>query len=403
MLELLDNVVYFPKSLDDLDGLFVPGRLYSVYACRASAQVYDKYPFAYVYEIETGKRLFSTTRFFRNILSSLNISDILEKSDGVLTYQAYPWCDDLRELGYRVCSISYLLYSALHNKFNQTKLLVDAARTSYPDSCRRLESHFIKKEEVFNTEVMFFRPDEYQKLAALHPRGFVVANSSSDGGSNVFRILNGDTYAGILHKLSSPVIRVESLINDVVPINQIGIVLENGWVLKYQPSVQLIDINLETGQFEYKGSNYALNDYGYSLKDTEIVQSTKLTDSIGKGLHAMGYRGIFGCDYLLSDKGSFFIELNPRYQASTRILSMAANRQRELSPHLLHIASFHDLSKLNLELLKTFRATDSLINLVRPNDTKGYYRVWDQKQSCDRRMTGNQVMEPRVHIGYDLL
>ena len=403
MLELLDNVVFFPKSLDDLDGLFPSGKEYSIFACRASSVVYAKYPYAYVYEAETGNRLFSTTKFFRKILSTLNIASALEGSDGILTYQAYPWCDDLRNLGYRVCAVSHLLYSALHNKFKQREMLTNGARAVFPTAHSLLEQHFSQKENRFKTEVTFFNPEQYEIFAKQHPHGFVVANSSSDGGSNVFKVQDAETYKKITPLLSSPVVRVESYIQNSLSINQVGVVLENGWIMKYQPSAQLLEVNRDNGRFEYVGSSYELADHGVAIDDPRISAATQITDSVGKGLWGMGYRGVFGCDYLLTGSKAFFIELNPRYQASTRILSIASEKKRELSPHVLHIASFHSSNRLDTVLLKPFSESDAVIHLTDESTPCGYIRVWDSDEPCDRPMVGKVRVESNVHVGYNLL
>ncbi|NDV22941.1 hypothetical protein [Desulfovibrio sp. JC022] len=400
MLELLENIVFFPKSLDDLDGLFLPNKKYHVYACRASSEVYEKYPFAYVYEAVTGKRFFSTTKFFRKILSTLDLSQVIEKSKGVMAYQAYPWCDDLRNLGYNVCTINCLLHSALHNKFKQRDLLTNTADKS---ANKYLENHFKNRAKDFNTEVTFYDPKKYSHHSGSNPKGFVVSNSSSDGGSNVFRVLNKDIFNKISTYLSSPVIRIEKYIHDALPINQVGIVLSNGWIMKFQPSVQLISINEETGQFEYVGSMYNLKDYDSHLNDKSILEATKLTHFVGKSLYTLGYRGIFGCDYLSKRDSVYFTELNPRYQASTRILSMAASKERKLSPHMLHICAYQQPEDIDLKTLEPFKAAEAIITIIENNDAQGYVRVWNSQEKCDRLMVGHTLVESTAHRGYNLL
>ena len=403
MIDFLDEIIFFPKSLDDLDGLFPPNCDYKVYACRSSKEVYNKYQKAYVYEAETGNRLFSTTKFFRKILASLDIADSIAQSKGVWSYQAYPWCDDLRNMGCQVFAISHLLYSTLHNKFMQKQLLINAATNVSRKAGKHLLRHFELREHVFKTKIMFYKPDSFSQFNYAHPNGFVVANSTSDGGSNVFRVHNSKDYEEIIPRLSSPVVRIEALINDSLPINQIGIVTDNGWVIKYQPSVQLIKINKISSRFEYIGSNYSLVDFGVSYSDSRIRSATVLTDSVGKALYAMGYRGIFGCDYLLTDKEAFFMELNPRYQASTRVLSVATEKQPEFSPHIIHIASFlKGKAEANIAIME-YSAPDSFIKILKKDDAHGYVRVWDKNILCDRQMVGREVVEPIIHIGYNLL
>ena len=68
----------------------------------------------------------------------------------------------------------------------------------------------------------------------------------------------------------------------------------------------------------------------------EIIRQTRV---VGKKMAQLGYRGIFGCDYIVTNKNEvFFIETNPRKQGTTMEFCCALKTQLPLgSPNLPEI------------------------------------------------------------------
>jgi len=68
----------------------------------------------------------------------------------------------------------------------------------------------------------------------------------------------------------------------------------------------------------------------------EIIRQTRV---VGKKMAKLGYRGIFGCDYIVTEKNEiFFIETNPRKQGTTMEFCAALKTQLPLgSPNLPEI------------------------------------------------------------------
>lgn len=64
-----------------------------------------------------------------------------------------------------------------------------------------------------------------------------------------------------------------------------------------------------------RGTRYLGNIYPSSISQKHIEQIKKITIKIGNYLSRKGYRGVFGCDFLINDKGKLVvIDLNPRRQ-----------------------------------------------------------------------------------------
>ena len=76
------------------------------------------------------------------------------------------------------------------------------------------------------------------------------------------------------------------------------------------PSMQELEI---IDKIEYIGSNYNLN-LAKELKEKFIDYCNKICVK----LQELGYRGILGIDFIYSNNELYFIEINPRFQGSTK-------------------------------------------------------------------------------------
>ena len=76
-----------------------------------------------------------------------------------------------------------------------------------------------------------------------------------------------------------------------------------------QQDLEIID------KIEYIGSNYYIN-ISNEIKDKLIKHSY----NICRKLQSLGYLGVLGIDYIYVNKELYFIEINPRFQGSTRQL-----------------------------------------------------------------------------------
>ena len=64
-----------------------------------------------------------------------------------------------------------------------------------------------------------------------------------------------------------------------------------------------------------RGTRYLGNVYPTSISQKHITQIREITTKIGDFLSRKGYRGLFGCDFLINDKGRLVVvDLNPRRQ-----------------------------------------------------------------------------------------
>ena len=90
--------------------------------------------------------------------------------------------------------------------------------------------------------------------------------------------------------------------------------------------------------------------------------------TIAKKLQELGYRGILGIDYLLCDKDQLvFMEINPRFQSSSFLISLYLQKKYAKSIADLHYAAITDQ---NLPLDLEMEIKDSYLNCNQQTEFK---------------------------------
>ena len=310
--EKLEKTLILAKSLDDWEGILNRFKISNkkIIAARSSSILKQKYPNIYVEEYITKKRTYSTSAFFRKDFFTKGIYEWFIKEEDLLLwlYRAYEWSKDLEQVKkIRVASINYDLYVKLTNKILIAKILKISTDAKYD----------------FNTPSIFF---EYANKLTLP---FVVSAQVSDGGDGVFFIKNFEDFKKATSKISTPIIKLQKYLKGD-SYNIMGVIF-NDCIVAYQPSKQIIEI--EDNNFKFKGSDFKID-----LKEDIKNKMLNTFFKIANELKNLNYIGIFGCDFIVNNDEIYFIELNPRFQASSFIL----NYPEGLNPYIAHILAFSD-------------------------------------------------------------
>ena len=148
-------------------------------------------------------------------------------------------------------------------------------------------------------------------------KDLVVQSAIGSGGSRTF-MCNQENYARILKRLSPDEdYSVSAYQYNNVPYN-IHCMIGSNQIVLFLPSCQEFEIS---DILEYIGNNFetsisihAENKLReYSIKICEQLQKTE-------------YRGVLGIDYIYANGELYFIEINPRFQGSTRQLDNILKR-----------------------------------------------------------------------------
>lgn len=173
---------------------------------------------------------------------------------------------------------------------------------------------------------------------------FVVQYDSSCSGSGTW-LLSEETSCEIEEKIAAESAYIVSpYYSKSVSVN-VHVVIFNDNICILPPSVQIIILN--NNSFCYNGADFiAYNTLSEAIKN----EVTECASTVGKKLQEIGYRGVCGVDLLIYSGEVFFMEINPRFQASTMAINCAFEINRvDMSVQKMHIEAFlrKDLS-LNL-------------------------------------------------------
>lgn len=152
-------------------------------------------------------------------------------------------------------------------------------------------------------------------------RAFVIQPDVSSGGHNTY-ILNEKNHTAILERLDTyKLYSVSPYKENAIPINVHSVIYKNGFQL-YPGSIQIIQ--KEQDQLIYKGGDFAA---ARALPDDILELVRTYANNICEKLQRTGYLGVCGIDFVAVEDSVYFMEINPRFQASTFVLNRALQEQ----------------------------------------------------------------------------
>lgn len=144
-------------------------------------------------------------------------------------------------------------------------------------------------------------------------------------------------------------------LHHAAPINVHVVIFERS-CLVLPPSFQLIYHNHQN--FSYFGGDFHT---GLSPKSYHMILSR--TQKLAKELCEIGYRGVCGVDYLLTDEELYFLEINPRFQASSFLLNKLLQQEGKLSLQQLNLMAFCG-EEAPFESFMRFEAPESFFTIT---------------------------------------
>jgi hypothetical protein len=131
---------------------------------------------------------------------------------------------------------------------------------------------------------------------------------------------------------------VAPFLADALPLNVNACVFGPDAITIHPASVQLIGLPGWTDRrFGFCGNDFAAV---ADLPSAVLSEIDTTTRTIGRWLGAMGYRGVFGADYLLDGERLYFAEVNARLQGSSRMAAALAARADHVDLLLDHVSAF---------------------------------------------------------------
>ena len=157
----------------------------------------------------------------------------------------------------------------------------------------------------------------YDNLTKLFPdrSEFVIQKHISGGGEGTF-LLTKETEITVLSELSNYSLYLVSPFYKKTYTICCHLLIYDNYVNVFPFGIQTS--NHIDNKFIYEGSDYIA---GQNLSNNLIRRLNNESKDIGKQLSAIGYRGICGFDYIVTDQDILFIEVNARYLGSTFLIN----------------------------------------------------------------------------------
>lgn len=184
--------------------------------------------------------------------------------------------------------------------------------------------------QIFGAELTF----SFLRSWFSNCEAFVIQPDYSSGGHSTY-LLTEENESHVLKQLNLAVLySVSPYMKDAIPVNIHGVAYQNGFQL-YPPSIQIIQ--QEQNQLIYAGGDFIA---AQMLSDNEQERIYSTAKTISEKLLNIGYLGVYGIDLIVQEGSTYFLEVNPRFQASTPVLNYVLQKQGHISINQCCIDAF---------------------------------------------------------------
>lgn len=193
--------------------------------------------------------------------------------------------------------------------------------------------------QILNNELSM----EYAKSLFPGFDKFVLQPDISSGGHGTF-LITEENCTEIKEQLNEKVLySLSPYYNNSIPINVHAIISKNN-ISIYPPSIQIVKEH--NNQLVYFGGDFLA--YG-EIPEEINIKLTKYSKNICKKMQRSGYCGVCGIDFIIKDENIYFMEINPRFQASTFVLNHALAIQKKKTINEVCIDMFFERQIINNE------------------------------------------------------
>ena len=160
-------------------------------------------------------------------------------------------------------------------------------------------------------------------------------------GSGIVRIDSKDEFEAVWNWMSlqhSKLVAFSPFLPDASPLSASATVFEDGRVALHPISLQC----LGAAELTPEHSGYSGNDFGMpkELPESAFNHFEAMIRDTGKWLRAHGYLGTFGVDALFHDGELYFLETNPRFQASSQMAAHVDEALHRPDVYMTHMAAY---------------------------------------------------------------
>ena len=264
-------------------------------------------------DIENVKKI---CKFYDRAIDEIRIKDCDSK---FMMYNQFT-IEYMKNAKYVQCVNDISLIKKLNNKIRCREILEDIVTL--------LDYKYLKLNDIDFKRINNSFDCKYKKYVVQQPIGFAgVGTYVLDNSDSILKYLNSDSLYS-----------VSGFIENAISLNNTFMISDN-YIYIFCGSYQKIKIGEELNYDGWDFSSY--EKLSKAVKNMIYNQTLK----IAQILQSLGYRGIGGVDYLLKDKDLYFMEINPRFQASSEALDKKLVNKGFPSIFELNYWSFYEEEK----------------------------------------------------------
>ncbi len=179
---------------------------------------------------------------------------------------------------------------------------------------------------------------------------FIIQADNGRGGDGSYIFRNTRELDSFMKNTQTSKVRFSRMIvspyyEDSIHINQ-HIIIFDSLIIALQPSIEIL-VEKEC-RLHYLGADYAqFNDWDQAVQARKDIN--KKSVSIAKAMQRAGFKGVAGIDYLYTNNELFFIEINPRFQGSSPLLSWELSKKNLPDLYMLNYRAFTNKPPSNNE------------------------------------------------------
>ena len=232
--------------------------------------------------------------------------------------------------------------------------------TYYDNKAQHYE--LFKKLNLPRNEARVFKDkDELLKKNHTFP-GYITASYTSGGNESGLIYSKGmlDNFLSRLRAVNTKDrFLVASIFEHIVTMPNVNAIVTG----KNQTSILVISDQI------MRGTRYLGNIYPSSISPKHIKQIKTITIKIGNYLSQEGYRGLFGCDFLINNKGKLVVvDLNPRRQGGYACNALALKALGVNLTDIELLCALGKVSKVNLSYDNIQYPAIWAHSKIKPND-----------------------------------
>ncbi len=198
---------------------------------------------------------------------------------------------------------------------------------------------------------------------------YIVQKNKSSGGFGTYILSKDNEMLTKLCQSSHDLFIISPYIHQGFSVNVNAVIGQHETII-FSPSVQITEVNKE--RILYHGADYIAGNF---IEEADLYKLQKYTNIILSHIKRMGYLGIIGLDFIITPEEIYFLEVNPRYQASSFLINIALRENNLPSLSEMNLLAFYETA-FNITGIDSIKVNYSFYKYLYTKDTLHLFHVW---------------------------